>query len=96
MPTNELNLKDKGRGRVLLTIRDGVVVGAIGSEPARFLGLTESGARHLARYGGIAKACRSLGDRLVSGWICDGVHAAPRCDSATCWHIPGPIYPEEK
>lgn len=36
------------------------------------------------------------GRPLVSGWTCDNVHAAPRCDDAACWHIPGPSYPEEK
>ena len=36
--------------KIFLTLRDGVVVGAMGSEPARFVGLTESEARHRARY----------------------------------------------
>jgi hypothetical protein len=45
-------LRDKGRGHVWLTIRAGVVVGAMGSDPARFMGLTEAAARHVARYGG--------------------------------------------
>jgi len=42
---SEIILRDKGRGEIALTIRDGVVVGATGSEPKRFMGLTESGAR---------------------------------------------------
>ena len=50
--TNTLSLNDKGRGRIYLNVRDGVVVGAMGSEPARFLGLTLERARHIARYGG--------------------------------------------
>ncbi len=40
-----LILKDRGRGRVFLTLRGGVVVGAMGSEPGRYLGLTETAAR---------------------------------------------------
>lgn len=47
-----LVLKDKMRGRIWLALRDGVVVGAMGSDPVRYLGLTESRARHIARYGG--------------------------------------------
>ncbi len=47
-----VTMKDKGRGRVWLTVRDGVVVGAMGSDPARFVGLTIEAARHRARYGG--------------------------------------------
>lgn len=45
-------LNDKGRGRICLAIRAGLVVGAMGSEPGRFVGLTEQRARHIARYGG--------------------------------------------
>lgn len=56
--TTKLNLPDKNRGQIWLNLRDGVVVGAMGSEPERFLDLTESQARHLARYGGIAKRSR--------------------------------------
>ncbi len=40
-----LILKDKHRNRIFLTLRGGVVVGAMGSEPARYLGLTEAAAR---------------------------------------------------
>ncbi len=52
MANDQLVLKDRGRGRVWLTIRDGIVVGAMGSEPKRYMGLTILEARHLARYGG--------------------------------------------
>ncbi len=45
-------LRDRERGTIHLTIRDGVVVGAMGSEPKRFIGLTVDRARHVARYGG--------------------------------------------
>lgn len=48
----KLKLKDRCRGHIWLMLRDGIVVGAMGSEPARFIGKTESAARHLARYGG--------------------------------------------
>lgn len=57
--TNKANvivLKDKGRGRVWLTMRDGIVVGAMGSEPKRYMGLTLELARHLARYGSFKRA----------------------------------------
>lgn len=54
----QLHLPDKNRGLIWLNLRDGVVVGAMGSEPKRFIGLTESQARHLARYGSIAKRSR--------------------------------------
>ncbi len=37
-------------GRIWLRVVGGVVVGAMGSEPARFVGLSESAARHRARY----------------------------------------------
>jgi hypothetical protein len=50
--TTTLKLKNKSAGHVWLTIRDGAVVGAMGSDPSRFIGLTESRARHIARYGG--------------------------------------------
>lgn len=47
----DLALKDKGRGKIWLWLRDGIVIGAMGSDPKRYLALTESQARHLARYG---------------------------------------------
>lgn len=49
---SEVRLKDRERGQVTLRLRDGVVVGAMGSEPQRFMGLTLERARHVARYGG--------------------------------------------
>ena len=46
-----LVLKDRMSGhKIYLTLRDGTVVGAMGSEPRRYLGLTEKEARHKARY----------------------------------------------
>jgi hypothetical protein len=50
-----LKLKDRNRGLIWLTIRDGVVVGAMGSEPKRYLGMTVAVAKHVARYGGKGK-----------------------------------------
>jgi hypothetical protein len=46
-----LVLKDRASGmNIYLTLRDGVVVGAMGSSPKRYMGLTEAAARHQARY----------------------------------------------
>ena len=51
--TVKLTLPDKHSGcKIFLRLRDGVVVGAMGSDPKRYIGLTEARARHLARYGG--------------------------------------------
>lgn len=55
VPARKLALRDRIRGKVWLNLRDDVVVGATGSEPERFIGLTESQARHVARYGGTGK-----------------------------------------
>lgn len=40
-------------GRIYLWIRDGIVAGAMGCEPSRYMGRTIAAARHIARYGGI-------------------------------------------
>lgn len=46
-----LVLKDRMSGhKIYLTLKGGTVVGAMGSEPRRYLGLTETEARHKARY----------------------------------------------
>jgi hypothetical protein len=47
-----VKLKDRNRGHVQLTVRDGIVVGAMGSEPKRYVGMTLDQAKHVARYGG--------------------------------------------
>jgi hypothetical protein len=47
-----VTLKDRGRGFIWLSLRGGVVVGAVGSEPSRYMGLALERARHIARYGG--------------------------------------------
>ncbi|HKQ66005.1 MAG TPA: hypothetical protein VJZ73_13405 [Methylomirabilota bacterium] len=44
----EITLKAKGRGEVALSVRDGVVIGATGSEPQRYIGLTIEHAGYLA------------------------------------------------
>lgn len=48
-------LADKIRGEVVIRLRDGIVVGATGSEPERYIGLTLDKARRLARFGAVAK-----------------------------------------
>lgn len=51
--TSTVLLRDRYSGmQISLTIRDGIVVGAVGSEPERYLGLNESFARRYARFGG--------------------------------------------
>jgi hypothetical protein len=51
MNATTLTLKDRASGnKMYLTIRDGVVVGAMGADPARYMGLTEAQAKHRARY----------------------------------------------
>ncbi len=62
----ELRLKDKSRGSVALRLRDGVVVGATGSEPGRFMGLTEAEARYLARHGAPEKKSPAQLDREIA------------------------------
>lgn len=55
-PAVMLNLRDKASGgRIYLNVRGGHVVGAMGADPYRYLGLTEADARHVARYGGIRR-----------------------------------------
>lgn len=47
----ELKLRDRASGQwIWLVIRDNRVTGAMGSSPARYIGLTEAEARHKARY----------------------------------------------
>lgn len=61
--TREVTLRDRSRGSVWLKIRDGRVVGAMGSEPARYMGLSLGEARRLARYGGASPSFLGLGAR---------------------------------
>lgn len=50
-----IQLKDRYSGdRVWLKMRDGRVVGVMGADPKRYLGLTLEAAQHYARYGGHA------------------------------------------
>lgn len=46
-----IKLKDRQRGHVWLTLRGGRVIGVMGSDPDRYMGLTLDEAKHLARYG---------------------------------------------
>lgn len=49
--TSSLRLRDRVSGNfIYLTLRDGVVVGAMGADPSRYVGLTEQQARHRARF----------------------------------------------
>lgn len=53
---SQLKLKDRySGGHVWLSLRDGVVVGAMGADPKRYIGLTVDEARRRARYGGGGK-----------------------------------------
>lgn len=48
-----LKLKDRySRQDIFLTVKNGVVVGAVGSEPKRYMGMSLAMAKHYARYGG--------------------------------------------
>ena len=59
--TSTVKLKDRYSGaHVWLTVRDGTVVGAMGSDPKRYVGMTLDRAKHVARYGGTGtKSTRS-------------------------------------
>jgi hypothetical protein len=51
--TSVVKLKDRySGGHVWLTVRDGAVVGAMGSDPKRYVGMSLDQAKHMARYGG--------------------------------------------
>lgn len=51
LPDPVIRITDKHRGQITLTMRDGIVIGAMGSEPQRYIGLTELRARQLAARG---------------------------------------------
>ncbi len=52
MAKTTIIVKDRYSGqRMFLTVKDGVVVGAMGTEPKRYLGMTLALAKHYARYG---------------------------------------------
>ena len=51
--TTTVKLKDRySGGHVWLTVRNGAVVGVMGSDPKRYLGMALDQAKHVARYGG--------------------------------------------
>lgn len=57
--TPVVKLKDRhSGGHVWLTVRDGTVVGAMGSDPQRYLGMTIDEAKHVARHGGTGTSSR--------------------------------------
>jgi len=59
--TSVVKLKDRySGGHVWLTVRDGSVVGAMGSDPKRYVGMSLDQAKHMARYGG------STGKKIAS------------------------------
>lgn len=65
--SDAIKLKDRhSGGHVWLTVRDGVVVGAMGSDPDRYLGMPLDRARHVARHGGTGKSLRSRGHAVVA------------------------------
>ena len=61
----EIKLRDRYSGNpIWIVVRDGMVTGAMGCEPARYIGLTESDARHYARTGRLPrKACGASDNR---------------------------------
>lgn len=63
--TTVVKLKDRDRGHIVLTVRDGVVVGAMGSEPKRYVGMTLDRAKHVARYGGSGEQIAGRTDRAT-------------------------------
>ena len=66
--TSTVKLKDRHSGaHVWLTVRDGTVVGVMGSDPKRYLGMALDQAKHVARYGGtgITKKRASSRDHAV-------------------------------
>lgn len=59
-PRKEIKLKDRySGGHVWVTVRDGRVVGVMGADPARYMGMTPEEASHHARYGGRAPSSHS-------------------------------------
>lgn len=51
--SGQIKLKDRySGGHAWLTVRDGRVVGVMGADPKRYMGMTLAEARHHARYGG--------------------------------------------
>lgn len=81
METTRIKLTDKGRGHVWLAIRDGVVVGAMGSEPSRFVGLSVEHARHLARYGRVPRARRAMCPHANVIELSDRVRVCTSCEA---------------
>ena len=63
-----IKLKDRySSGHVWLTVRDGTVVGVMGSDPKRYLGMTLDRAKHVARYGGTGTRSHAVVARAGNG-----------------------------
>lgn len=59
-PSSSVKLKDRhSGGHAWLTVRGGRVVGVMGSDPSRYMGMTLDEARHHARYGGRGRSSHS-------------------------------------
>ena len=59
-PSNRIKLKDRqSGGHVWLTVRGGRIVGVMGSDPERYMGMTLDEAKHHARYGGKSRRSHS-------------------------------------
>ena len=62
--TSTVKLKDRySGGHVWLTVRDGTVVGVMGSDPKRYLGMAFDRAKRVARYGGTGGARTQFSSR---------------------------------
>jgi hypothetical protein len=59
-PRSEIKLKDRhSGGHVWLTVRGDRVVGVMGADPKRYMGMSLDEARHHARYGGRVRSSHS-------------------------------------
>jgi len=77
--TTKVRLKDRySGGHVWLTLRDGRVVGVMGSDPSRYMGMPIEEARHHARYGGSRGAVRSRAVRSTEGAMSTGAMSTAR------------------
>lgn len=64
--TSTIKLKDRySKLYIWLTVRDGIVVGAMGSDPKRYVGMPLDQAKHVARYGGTGTKVSSRHDHAT-------------------------------
>ena len=74
--TSSVKLKDRySGGHVWLTVRGGNVVGAMGSDPKRYLGMSLDQAKHVARHGGTGTKFSPRRDHAIKKTAARG-HAA--------------------